>query len=738
MLDHFFFTQNEFSVAEAAGTVSLTIFRDQGVEGTVDLEYRCIDGTATGNNMDYTNKTGVLRFVPGQNSAEIVIEISDDDLPEAHFETFYVELLKAIVVVEKESYLEKIIPEASLGSPTKAEVQIYDFGDGKPFGLAETKFARGGGGDEIFLQGWSVVGNGVSNPVWIDPEGLYSVDQSFSGPSAPSQTVPQELAVENDSMESYAGKRSASMSELNHCLNVPYVNSFSEDAHHDVYDATVSADASAGLVFSELARGAVSSGVVDNFPQSEVTVSMWVRSVDVSTGGTLFSFVKNTGTPPPSLNQSSTSHRSNSLISERYQEIAIHDARSLRVTIRDYMSNEEDKLDLAHLSERDRRIVTGVGHLNDGSWHFLSVVWKSSDASLHVYVDSKIAFHTIVPGINFGHNEKFLLSSSGILAVGAAVRGDCAVFVYPLSPRGVCGFISGSEFIGSVQNVQVWGVALSAKQRELEMQWPFAITKPNALDELRIFWRFYGGSDMLVGPNGSNSIDNATGIVVRNLANYYRSGGDINFIPGLHDTIGLSDGLITQILPASTKSSHTHLQNSIMNAPNQMNLPDEAPCVEDEEWYFSAPESFLGDIHKVYDGTLEFMMQVAHSSGVPRDNQGFIQLKSSVLVDSKNSANISNGQGTEKRRRPLVIQYTMPEFLQTVSIDGGSWVHFVIVMREDFGWTLESGRPISPATMLAALSNVEEFLIRGDTAVCGADGSGQEVVYLQNITMRLP
>ena len=312
----------------------------------------------------------------------------------------------------------------------------------------------------------------------------------------------------------------------------------------------------------------------------------------------------------------------------------------------------------------------------------------------------------------------------GIVAVGAAVRGDCAAFLSPSFPRGVCGFISDSEFLGSIQNVQVWGVELTAKQRELEMQWPFAITKPNALDELRIFWRFSG--DMLVGPDGGDSIENATGTVVRNLANHYRSGGDANLIPRLNDTIWMSDGLITKIMP--TSSLMRQQSGDFANAPSEIRLPDEAPCVEDEEWFFSAPEPFLGDISTVYDGALEFLMQVAQSSGVPRDFKGFVQLRSEVTFDSE----------MINTTRQLVLQYTMPNFIQTINIDGGSWVHFVVVMREDFGWTLESGRPVTPSTMLAALSNVKELLIRGDVSVCGADGSGREVVYLQNVTMRLP
>ena len=70
----------------------------------------------------------------------------------------------------------------------------------------------------------------------------------------------------------------------------------------------------------------------------------------------------------------------------------------------------------------------------------------------------------------------------------------------------------------------------------------------------------------------------------------------------------------------------------------------------------------------------------------------------------------------------------MPKFEETVMIAGASWTHFVVVMKDFVGrlsWAAVVLRHIR------ALSNVDELLIRGDMTVCGADGSGMEVVYLQ-------
>ena len=746
----FRFLERTYSVAEAAGQIGLTIYRDQGSQGQVDVGYRCVDDSASGGGVDYTNASGVLRFQPGQKSADIELAIFNDNVTEAHFEKFVVEIVHITVVVENfNKDLDGEMPVAGMGSPFKAEVLIYDFGDANVFGLAETSFDRGGGGDAAYLKGWSVTGNGASNPAWIDPDGLYSVDQSFSGPSSESERVPTQSKNSSDESGGKNADGTVSTSSFNHCINGNYPgggdssrsSSSGGGGSSDSSNSFTSSDASAGLVFSKSAKGSVTSGTIDNFPQSEVTVSMWVRSMDITTGGTLFSFVRNTGVPPPSLNGSSaySGRSSDSLLAERYQELAIHDARNLRVTLRDYLSSEQDALDHAHLSERDRRIVTGVGQLNDGSWHFLSVVWKNTDASLRVYVDARLAFQIVVPGVpmnNINNNnnnaevdggDSFLLSSSGVIAVGAAVRGDCAAFVYPISPRGVCGLVRGSGFMGSVQGVHVWGVALTEKQRELEMQWPFAIVKPNALDELRLYWRFGGGKT--VGPGGSALLNNATATVIRNFAPSYRAGGNIRLIPGPEDDLSPTDGLIMREVEGSYSVSGSAREVGDNGGDTELetgmglaDLPDEAPCVEDVEWFFSAPDAFLGDIRSIYDGSLEFLMNVAQSSGVARDFQGFVEIRSRVANNTERT----------------VLKYTMPRFTQTSTIDGGTWTHYVVVMREDFGWTSAQGQPLSPRDMLVALSNVEELLIRGDTTVCGADGSGIEVVYLQNVTMRMP
>lgn len=174
-----------------------------------------------------------------------------------------------------------------------------------------------------------------------------------------------------------------------------------------------------------------------------------------------------------------------------------------------------------------------------------------------------------------------------------------------------------------------------------------------------------------------------------------------------------NDGVLTRQEPNNNNNGGNHMTSADV---------EEAPCVEDENWYFVAPSVFTGDLQSMYDGSMEFMLRIAQSSGVERDYHGFITMKS--------------GDGT-------VLSYKMPGF-QT--LDRNAWTAYVVVLREDFGWTREAdGAPVSTREMIRVMANVTELLVRGDTNVCGGgggdeeeDGDGREVVYLQNVTMRLP
>ena len=89
-------------------------------------------------------------------------------------------------------------------------------------------------------------------------------------------------------------------------------------------------------------------------------------------------------------------------------------------------------------------------------------------------------------------------------------------------------------------------------------------------------------------------------------------------------TMATNDGIITRITTSGTAA--TTAGGDYMDYMEEYH---EAPCVEDENWYFVAPPSYTGNIQAMYDGSMEFMLRIAQSSGVDRDYHGFITMKAS-------------------------------------------------------------------------------------------------------------
>ncbi len=106
----FIFNPAAVSVSESAGTVSLTIVRQNGDEDTVTVDYTVNPGTALPGE-DYINPgTQTVTFNPGETSKQITITIINDQIFE-NDETFTVTLSNAT-------------NGASIGSPATATVTI--------------------------------------------------------------------------------------------------------------------------------------------------------------------------------------------------------------------------------------------------------------------------------------------------------------------------------------------------------------------------------------------------------------------------------------------------------------------------------------------------------------------------------------------------------------------------------------------------------------------------------------
>ena len=260
--------------------------------------------------------------------------------------------------------------------------------------------------------------------------------------------------------------------------------------------------------------------------------------------------------------------------------------------VKDYLHDAFDvEYEYVNEGKRDGRRTSNIGTMNDGTWHFLSVSWSGTDKNIHVYVDTVLKYSA---PIQMNTDQ---LSATGIVSVGGSIKGNCKSGTEndnkALVNRGVCGLVEGTHFIGSIQGVRIWGVELTETQRSLEMQWPFAIEKPSALDELRLFWRF-------------NNVGTPT--VVKDLSTAFKNGLNEE----TSTTLANNDGVLTRTGAPSIP---------IVSVSASTVDFEEAPCVEDEEWYFVAPQEYLGNIKSMYDGSIEFKMRIAQSSGKIKQKQ---------------------------------------------------------------------------------------------------------------------
>ena len=131
-----------------------------------------------------------------------------------------------------------------------------------------------------------------------------------------------------------------------------------------------------------------------------------------------------------------------------------------------------------------------------------------------------------------------------------------------------------------------------------------------------------------------------------------------------------------------------------------------------QPWYFSAPSLFAGDLRDAYDGRLEFFLRSPDNSGSPRIMRNFV-----IIEGGTDSQTIFNN----------LKEFPAPSKMK--------WTPYVIVLREDFGWTTSKGVPPSFDEMWDILGNVRKISIRGDNWVCSYAGDGSEAVTIQNVTV---
>lgn len=102
---------NDYSINEAAGTVTITVLRTGGTDETVSVDYNTVDDTATAGG-DYTAVSGTLTFAPGETSKDVTISILNDTSVEGDENFNFV--------------IDNVGGNGSLGAPRTASIDITD------------------------------------------------------------------------------------------------------------------------------------------------------------------------------------------------------------------------------------------------------------------------------------------------------------------------------------------------------------------------------------------------------------------------------------------------------------------------------------------------------------------------------------------------------------------------------------------------------------------------------------
>jgi glucose/arabinose dehydrogenase len=103
---------SDYSINEAAGTVTVTVLRTGGTDGTVSVDYNTVDDTATVAGGDYTAVSGTLTFAPGETSKDVTISILNDTSVEGDENFNFV--------------IDNVGGNGSLGAPRTASINVTD------------------------------------------------------------------------------------------------------------------------------------------------------------------------------------------------------------------------------------------------------------------------------------------------------------------------------------------------------------------------------------------------------------------------------------------------------------------------------------------------------------------------------------------------------------------------------------------------------------------------------------
>jgi len=586
-----------YYITENSGSLDINVIRTQGTAGSIMIYYVTSDGTAK-VGLDYTSTSGTLSFGYGETIKTISIPILDDDIPEKHYETFYLDLS---------------IPEiegAYVGVTSSCTIYVYDYGEGVP--LESTSFSLSSD-----LLGWSVIENGnKAGSMWIDHNGLGSSDQLF-GPDEYNQECDYASPTEPcDFSCAYGGGYGTTNPETGESNGV------------------LSLTSSASVVAWE---------PLTDFPSTELSFSMWIKSSELGQGGTLASYAL-PGT--------------DSLV----YELLVYDHRSISFMLDCQVIPAELRYDGFQNVDRVG-LKTGI-NVADSQWHHIAITWRSSDGRVNAYLDGVREYE------GGPYKQGSVLQSGGSFVVGQMLDTACKWEHSGQVPT--CAFFDGKGLVASIQNVKLWAKELTGDEVFEEMQWPF----PGSSISLVLYWRFEPENleEQYIVIDSSGTGDSFT------------EGGNKGYLS--------SNATIIQ----DTPSVHPYY-----------------PCGEVyyNTWYFQASSNMTSALESAYGGRLQFGMKSPSQNGDARAKRG------TVVILSSDGSEISHS---------AVFEYPNQH--------SSSTAYMSIILREDFSWVLEPlGTELSSQEMQSILRNASALFIRGDNWVYGQGGYGQEIVYINDITL---
>jgi len=252
---------------------------------------------------------------------------------------------------------------------------------------------------------------------------------------------------------------------------------------------------------------------------------------------------------------------------------------------------------------------------------------------------------------------------------------------------------TGHGFAGELQNLRVWGRLLSNSELLHGMRWPFTGSQLKLL----VYWRFetqyLQQTQEQVAGTGTGNGQGQYLVDQSGQGASSRSGGNIAYISN------------------SSTSSITHGVGAGTPTINPA-----YPCGEvySNIWHFSAPRAFIrsGDLSAGYGGRLQYRLYSPSHNGRSRARRG------SVVLFGSNGVEISCS----------VSLFALPS--------DDAWSSYSVVLREDHGWIMEpAGTALTTLEMKEVLRDVSSMLIRGDQWVYDVQGYGQEVMYINDISI---